>query len=177
MVPWESNPSGGLILRKLLTPRNNKMEKNHKNAEVRYTTGTRNDRRLRQNRTEHENPMGVQEEIDQLRDAHRRTALALVCQLLRNDPSLTRDLLLLRLRTEMRNSEWFEYETNVQRRAVPAIRMFGDPRVDPLTRKQQPGPRPEVGRRVAEIATASVSGDDLTVKHESPPEGAPRPLP
>jgi hypothetical protein len=91
MVPgvgvWESNPSGGLILRKLLIPRNNKMEENHKNAEVRYTTGTRNDRRLRQNSTEHENPMGVQEEIDRLRDAHRRTALALVCQLLRDDPS------------------------------------------------------------------------------------------
>jgi hypothetical protein len=56
--------------------------------------------------------MGVQEEIDWLRDGHRRTALALVCQLLRDDPSLNRGLLLLRLRTEMRNSEWFEYETN-----------------------------------------------------------------
>jgi hypothetical protein len=43
--------------------------------------------------------------------------LALVCQLLRNDPSLTRVLLLLRLRTEMRNSEWFECETNVHRAA------------------------------------------------------------
>lgn len=93
------------------------MEKNRKNAEVRYTAGTRNDRRLRQSCTELENPMSVQEEIDQLRDAHRRTALALVCQLLRNDPSLTRGLLLLRLRTEMRNSEWFEYETNVHRAA------------------------------------------------------------
>src|SRR5260370_34342797 len=39
---WESNPSGGLILRKLLILRNSKMEKNHKNAEVRYTAGTRN---------------------------------------------------------------------------------------------------------------------------------------
>jgi hypothetical protein len=66
------------------------MEKNHKNAEVRYTTGTRNDRRLRQNGTEHKNPMDVQEEIDRLRDAHRRTALALLCQLLRDDPSLIR---------------------------------------------------------------------------------------
>ena len=118
---WESNPSGGLILRKLLIPRNNKMEKNHKNAEVRYTTGTRNDRRLRQNGTEHENPMGVQEEIDRLRDAHRRTALALVCQLLRDDPSPNRGLLLLRLRTEMRNSEWFEYETNVHRAALVIV--------------------------------------------------------
>ena len=84
------------------------MEKNHKNAEVRYAAGKRNDRRLWQSCTEHENPMSVQEEIDQLRDAHRRTALALVCQLLRNDPSLTPGLLLLRLRTEMRNSEWFD---------------------------------------------------------------------
>src|SRR5713226_6232741 len=99
---WESNPSGGLILRKLLIPRNNKMEKNHKNTEVRYTAGTRNHRRLRQNGTERENPMDVQEEIDRLRDAHRRTALAFVCQLLRDDPCLNRGLLLLRLRTEMR---------------------------------------------------------------------------
>jgi hypothetical protein len=97
------------------------MEKNHKNAGVRYTTGTRNDRRLRQNGAEHENPMGVQEEIDRLRDAHRRTALALVCQLLRDDPSLNRGLLLLRLRTEMRNSEWFEYETNVHRAALVIV--------------------------------------------------------
>jgi hypothetical protein len=93
------------------------MEKNHKNAEVRYTAGARNDRRLWQSCTEHENPMGVQEEIDRLRDAHRGTALALVCQLLRNDPSLTGGLLLLRLRTEMRNSKWFEYEANVHRAA------------------------------------------------------------
>src|SRR6267142_4911748 len=42
---WESNPSGGLILRKLLILRNSKMEKNHKNAEVRYTAGTRNGRK------------------------------------------------------------------------------------------------------------------------------------
>ncbi len=75
------------------------MEKKHRNAEVRYTAGTRNDRRLWQNGTEHENPMDVQEEIDRLRDAHRRTALALVCRLLRDDPSLNRGLLLLRLRT------------------------------------------------------------------------------
>ena len=67
------------------------------------------------------NPISVQEEIDQLRDAHRRTALALVCQLLRDDPSLNRGLLLLRLRTEMRNSEWFEYETNAQRAAVVIV--------------------------------------------------------
>ena len=97
------------------------MEKNHKNAEVRYTAGTRNDRRLKQNRTEHENPMSVQEEIDQLRDAHRRTALALVCQLLRDDSSLNRGLLLLRLRTEMRSSEWFEYESNVHRAALMIV--------------------------------------------------------
>src|SRR5258708_34502037 len=75
------------------------MEKKHRNAEVRYTAGTRNDRRLWQNGTEHENPMDVQEEIDRMRDAHRRTALALVCRLLRDDPSLNRGLLLLRLRT------------------------------------------------------------------------------
>ncbi len=65
--------------------------------------------------------MGVQEEIDRLRDAHRRTALALVCQLLRDDPSLNRGLLLPRLRTEMRNSEWLEYETNVRRTAAVIV--------------------------------------------------------
>ena len=96
-----------------ITEKHNKMEKNHKNAEVRYTAGTRHDRRLWQNGTEHENTIGVQEEIDRVRDAHRRTALALVCKLLRDDLSLTRGLLLLRLRTETPNSEWFEYETNV----------------------------------------------------------------
>jgi hypothetical protein len=62
-------------------------------------------------------PMSVQAELDRLRDAHRRTALAVVCQLLRDDLSLTRGRLLLRLRTGMRNSEWFEYETNVNRAA------------------------------------------------------------
>jgi hypothetical protein len=42
MVPgWESNPSGGLILRNLLILRKSKTEKNRKNAEVRYTAGTR----------------------------------------------------------------------------------------------------------------------------------------
>jgi hypothetical protein len=40
---WESNPSGELILRKLLILRNGKMEKHNKNAEVRYTAGTRKD--------------------------------------------------------------------------------------------------------------------------------------
>jgi len=45
------------------------------------------------------------------------TALAVACQLLRDDPSLTHGLLVLWLRTEMRNSEWFEYETNVHRAA------------------------------------------------------------
>ena len=122
---------------KLLILRNNKMEKNHQNAEVRYTAGTRNDRRLWQNGTEHENPIGVQEEIDQLRDAHRRTALALVCQLLRDDPSLTRGLLLLRLRTEMCNREWFEYETNVHRAAGVivdhALRITAEHRFTPST--------------------------------------------
>jgi hypothetical protein len=39
----------------LLILRNSKTEKNHKNAEVRYTAGTRNDRRLWQNGMEHEN--------------------------------------------------------------------------------------------------------------------------
>jgi hypothetical protein len=39
---WSRTPRGGLILRKLLIPRNSKLEKNHKNAEVRYTSGTRN---------------------------------------------------------------------------------------------------------------------------------------
>jgi hypothetical protein len=34
---------------------------------------------------------------------------------------LNRGLLLLRLRTEMRNSEWFEYETNVHRAALVIV--------------------------------------------------------
>jgi hypothetical protein len=34
--------------------------------------------------------MSIQEEIDPLRDAHRRTALAVAFQFLRDDPSLTR---------------------------------------------------------------------------------------
>jgi hypothetical protein len=58
--------------------------------------------------------MTVQEELDQMRDAHRRTALQFVCQLLREDPALTRGQLLLRLRADMRHSEWFEYESNIQ---------------------------------------------------------------
>ena len=40
----ESNPSGGLILRKLLILQNDRIEKNCKNAEPRYTAGTWNDR-------------------------------------------------------------------------------------------------------------------------------------
>ena len=43
----ESNPSGGLILRKLLILQNSKMGKNCKNAEVRYTAGTRPDLEIR----------------------------------------------------------------------------------------------------------------------------------
>jgi hypothetical protein len=61
--------------------------------------------------------MSVQEELDQMRDAHRRTALHFVCQLLREDPALTRGALLVRLRADMRHSEWFEYESNIQRAA------------------------------------------------------------
>lgn len=55
--------------------------------------------------------MSVQEELDQMRDAHRRTALQFVCQLLHEDHALTRGQLLLRLRADMRHSEWFEYES------------------------------------------------------------------
>jgi hypothetical protein len=40
---WESNPSGRLIPRNLLILRNDKMEKNCKNAEPRYLPGIRND--------------------------------------------------------------------------------------------------------------------------------------
>jgi hypothetical protein len=54
------------------------MEKKRKNAEVRYTAGIRNGGRLLQNGTEHENPIGVQAEIDRLRDPHRRTAFPVV---------------------------------------------------------------------------------------------------
>ena len=45
---WSRTP-GGLILRNLLILRKSKTEKNHKNAGVRYTAGTRNDRELGQN--------------------------------------------------------------------------------------------------------------------------------
>jgi hypothetical protein len=65
--------------------------------------------------------MNVQEELDQMRDAHRRTALQFVCQLLREDPALTRGALLLRLRADMRHSEWFEYESNIQRVAEAVV--------------------------------------------------------
>jgi hypothetical protein len=61
--------------------------------------------------------MSVQEELDQMRDAHRHTAVAVACQFLRDDPTLTRGALLLRLRANMRHSEWFEYEANIQRAA------------------------------------------------------------
>jgi len=61
--------------------------------------------------------MSVQEELDQMRDAHRRTALQFACQLLREDPALTRGSLLRRLRADMRHSKWFEYESNIQRAA------------------------------------------------------------
>jgi hypothetical protein len=65
--------------------------------------------------------MSVQDELDQMRDAHRRTAVAVVCQLLRDDPTLTRGRLVLHLRTGMRHSEWFEYETNIQRAAEAIV--------------------------------------------------------
>jgi hypothetical protein len=61
--------------------------------------------------------MSVQEELDQMRDAHRRAAVAVACQLLRDDPTATRGALLLRIRADMRHSEWFEYEANIQRAA------------------------------------------------------------
>lgn len=81
--------------------------------------------------------MSVQDELDRLRDAHRRTALAVVCQFLRDDPSLTRGRLILRLRTEMRKSEWLEYETNVHRAAGVivdhALRITGEHEFAPST--------------------------------------------
>lgn len=61
--------------------------------------------------------MSARDELDQLRDAHRRTAVAVACQLLRDDPTLTRGTLLFRLRASMRHSEWFEFESNIQRAA------------------------------------------------------------
>lgn len=61
--------------------------------------------------------MSVTEELDRMRNAHRRTALQFACQLLRDDPALTRGQLLFRLRADMRHSEWFEYESNIQRAA------------------------------------------------------------
>lgn len=61
--------------------------------------------------------MNVQEELDRMRDAHRRTALQFACQLLGENSTLTRGALLFRLRADMRHSEWFEYESNIQRAA------------------------------------------------------------
>lgn len=58
--------------------------------------------------------MSVPDELDQMRDAHRRTALRFVCHLLHEDSTLTRGAILLRLRADMRHSEWFEYESNIQ---------------------------------------------------------------
>src|SRR5439155_14220836 len=46
----------------------------------------------------------------------------------------------------------------VDRGSVPARSMFGNARVDPLARKEQPWPRAEVGRRVPETSTATVAG-------------------
>jgi hypothetical protein len=65
--------------------------------------------------------ISVQEELDQMRDAHRRTAVAVVCQFLRDDPALTRGALLFRLRADMRHSEWFEFESNIQHAAEAIV--------------------------------------------------------
>jgi hypothetical protein len=65
--------------------------------------------------------MNVTEELDQMRDAHRRTAVAVVCQLLRDDSRLTRGALLFRLRSDMRHSQWFEYESNIHRAAEAIV--------------------------------------------------------
>ncbi len=82
--------------------------------------------------------MNVQDELDQMRDAHRRTAVAVVCQLLRDDPTLTRGALLLRLRADMRHSDWFEYESNVHRVAEAivdhALRITAEHGMTPNTR-------------------------------------------
>jgi hypothetical protein len=61
--------------------------------------------------------MSAQEELDQMRDAHRRTAVAVACQFLRDDSTLTRGALLFRLRADMCHREWFELESNIQRAA------------------------------------------------------------
>src|SRR6266403_225948 len=69
--------------------------------------------------------MSAQQELDQLRDAHRRTALAVACQRLRDDPSLTPARLVLYLRTEMRHSKWFLMELIISlalRRKRPVVR-------------------------------------------------------
>jgi hypothetical protein len=80
----------------------------------------------------------VQEELDQMRGAHRRTALQFVCQLLREDPTLTRGAILLRLRADMRHSEWFEYESNIQHVAEVivdhALRIAADHGTTPSTK-------------------------------------------
>lgn len=66
-------------------------------------------------------PLSVQDELDQMRDAHCRTAVAVVCQFLREDSTLTRGALLFRLRADMRHSEWFEYESSIQRAAEAIV--------------------------------------------------------
>lgn len=82
--------------------------------------------------------MSVSEELDRMRDAHRRTALQFVCQLLGEDTALTRGQLLLRLRADMRHSEWFEYESNIQRAAEvivdEALRIIAEHGITPSTK-------------------------------------------
>jgi hypothetical protein len=59
--------------------------------------------------------MNVHRELDQMRDAHRRTAVVVACQLLRDDPTLTRGILLFRLRASMRH----KYHVGYRRRKKP----------------------------------------------------------
>ena len=40
---------------------------------------------------------------------------------MRDDPTLTRGALLFRLRADIRHSEWFEYESNIQRAAEAIV--------------------------------------------------------
>ena len=65
---------------------------------------------------------------------------------------------------------------HVERRPVSATSVLGHARVDPLPRKEQARPRPQVGRGVPEIAAAPVAGDDLALQDEPAAEGDGRPV-
>ena len=64
----------------------------------------------------------------------------------------------------------------IDRGSVPACPMGRHTRVDPLSRKEEPRPRAQVGRRVPEASTTPVAGDDLAIEDEPSTERSERPF-